>query len=163
MMTSAFQIAATHGRGYPSNVVSQRYGDHIPSVKLATDTDNGQLIAVGAWAGWDYFDEAAVTTFTGKVIAQDKNGDWLVLVTDPGDACLVYQKPLTPYETPTELLNEKTMYNKADDIVRAYVLTKFDRFTSSTENFDASALPAGTTNFVGKSVTGVANKKLVLA
>lgn len=156
MMTSAFAIAATHGRGFPSNVVSQRYGDHIPSVKLSSDTDNGMLIAVGDWQGWDYFAEAAVTTFTGKIVAQDKNGDWLVLVTDPGDACLVYQKPMTPYETPKELLNEKTMYNLKDDIVRAYVLTKFDRFTSSTENF--SGTPA-----IGKNITGVTGKKMVVA
>ena len=157
MMTSAFQITATHARALPSNVVAQRYGNHMPSVQLATDTDNGNLVAVGAWAGWDYFAEAAVTTFTGKIIAQDKNGDWVVLVTDPGDACFVYQKPLTPYETPEELLNEKTMYNKAGDIVRTYVLTKLDRITVSTEGF------TGNDPAVGKSISGVTNKKMVVA
>lgn len=157
MMTSAFSIAATHARALPSNVVSQRYGNHTPSVQLSTDTDNGNLIAVGAWVDWDYFAEAAVTTFTGEIIAQDKNGDWVVLVTDPGDACLVYQEPLTPYETPKELLNEKTMYNKAGDIVRTYVLTKLDRITVSTEGF------TGNDPAVGKSITGVTSKKMVVA
>ena len=156
MMTSAFTIAATHARALPSNVVSQRYGNHMPSVKIATDTDNGNLIAVGAWTGWDYFAEAAVTTFKGKIIAQDKNGDWVVLVTDPGDAVFVYQKPLTPYETPEELLNEKTMYNKAGDIVRTYILTKYDRITVSTEGFNGT--PA-----VGKNITGVSAKKMTVA
>lgn len=157
MMTSAFSIAATHARALPSNVVSQRYGNHTPSVQLSTDTDNGNLIAVGAWVDWDYFAEASVTTFTGKIIAQDKNGDWVVLVTDPGDACLVYQEPLTSYETPKELLNEKTMYNKAGDIVRTYVLTKLDRITVSTEGF------TGNDPAVGKSITGVTSKKMVVA
>lgn len=157
MMTSAFQISATHARALPSNVVAQRYGNHMPSVQLSTDTDNGNLVAVGAWLGWDYFAEAAVTTFTGKIIAQDKNGDFVVLVTDPGDACFVYQKPLTPYETPEELLNEKTMYNKAGDIVRTYVLTKLDRITVSAEGF------TGVTPAVGKNITGVTNKKMVVA
>lgn len=156
MMTSAFTIAATHARALPSNVVSQRYGNHMPSVKIATDTDNGNLIAVGAWTAWDYFAEAAVTTFKGKIIAQDKNGDWVVLVTDPGDAVFVYQKPLTPYETPEELLNEKTMYNKAGDIVRTYILTKYDRITVSTEGFNGT--PA-----VGKNITGVSAKKMTVA
>jgi hypothetical protein len=155
-MTSAFTIAATHARALPSNVVSQRYGNHMPSVLLSTDTDNGNLIAVGAWTGWDYFAEAAVTTFKGKIIAQDKNGDWVVLVTDPGDAVFVYQKPLTPYETPEELLNEKTMYNKAGDIVRTYILTKYDRITVSTEGFNGT--PA-----VGKNITGVSAKKMTVA
>ena len=157
MMTSAFTIAATHARALPSNVVSQRYGNHMPSILLSTDTDNGNLIAVGDWAGWDYFAEKAVTSFKGKIIAQDKNEDWVVLVTDPGDACLVYQEPLTPYETPKELLSEKTMYNKAGDIVRTYVLTKLDRFTVSTEGF------TGATPAVGKTISGVTNKKMVVA
>jgi hypothetical protein len=157
MMTSAFQINATHARALPSNVVSQRYGNHMPSVRIDTDTDNGNLIAVGDWVAWDYFAEAAVTSFTGKIIAQDKNGDWVVLVTDPGDAVFVYQKPLTPYESPEQLLSEKTMYNKAGDIVRTYTLTKFDRITVSTEGF------TGNDPAVGSTISGVTNKKMVVA
>ena len=157
MMTSAFSIAATHARALPSNVVSQRYGNHMPSVKIDTDTDNGNLIAVGDWVAWDYFAEAAVTSFAGKIIAQDKNGDWVVLVTNPGDAVFVYQKPLTPYESPEQLLSEKTMYNKAGDIVRTYTLTKFDRITVSTEGF------TGNDPAVGLTISGVTNKKMVVA
>lgn len=157
MMTSAFSIAATHARALPSNVVSQRYGNHMPSVKIDTDTDNGNLIAVGDWVAWDYFAEATVTSFAGKIIAQDKNGDWVVLVTNPGDAVFVYQKPLTPYESPEQLLSEKTMYNKAGDIVRTYVLTKFDRITVSTEGF------TGNDPAVGATISGVTNKKMVVA
>lgn len=157
MMTSAFQINATHARALPSNVVSQRYGNHMPSVRIDTDTDNGNLIAVGDWVAWDYFAEAAVTSFTGKIIAQDKNGDWVVLVTDPGDAVFVYQKPLTPYESPEQLLSEKTMYNKAGDIVRTYTLTKFDRITVSKEGF------TGNDPAVGSTISGVTNKKMVVA
>ena len=156
MMTSTYQFSATHARALPSNVVSQRYGNHMPSIRLASDADNGNLVAVGAWVDWDYFDEAAVTTFTGEIIAQDKNGDWVVLVTDPGDACFVYQMPLTPYESPEELMNEKTMYNKAGDIVRTYVLTKLDRITVSDEGF------TGGTPAVGAAITGVTNKKMVI-
>ena len=154
MMTADFTIG-THGTGYPANVASQRYADHQPSVKLSSNTDNGNLIAVGDWVDWDYFAEAAVTTFTGKIIAKNVDGTFLVLVNNPGDAVFVYQKPLTPYESPAELKLEKTFYNKKDDIVRTYVLTKFDRIAVSEEGFDGTPV-------VGKSITGVTAKKLVV-
>ena len=83
------------------------------------------------------------------------NGNWLVLVTNPGDACLVYQKPLTPYESPRELMSEKVMYNKQGDIVRAYGLHKHDRFEVSDEAF--SGTPA-----VGAQIKSVSSKKMVI-
>ena len=43
MMTSAFSIAATHARALPSNVVAQRYGNHMPSIQVSTDTDSETL------------------------------------------------------------------------------------------------------------------------
>ena len=49
------------------------------------------------------------------------------------------------------------MYNKAGDIVRTYVLTKFDRITVSTEGF------TGNDPAVGASISGVTNKKMVVA
>jgi hypothetical protein len=154
MMTADFTIGS-HAIGYPANVASQRYGNHMPSVKLSTDTDNGNLIAVGAWKAWDYFEEAAVTTFTGKIIAQNPDGTFLVLVTDPGDAVFVYTKPLTPYESPAALKQEKAFFNKAGDIARTYVLTKFDRIAISAEGFDGTPV-------VGKNITGVSAKKLTV-
>ena len=154
MMTADFTIGS-HATGYPANVASQRYGNHMPSVKVTTDTDNGNLIAVGDWVDWDYFREAAVTTFAGKIIAKNPDGTFLVLVTNPGDAVFVYTKPLTPYESPAELKQEKAFYNKAGDIARTYVLTKFDRIAVSEEGFDG-------TPSVGKAITGVSAKKLTV-
>ena len=49
------------------------------------------------------------------------------------------------------------MYNKAGDIVRTYVLTKLDRITVSTEGF------TGNDPAVGKNITGVTAKKMVVA
>lgn len=154
MMSVGFTVAE-HAVGYPNNVLAQRSGEHLYSVKLTTDTDNGNLIAIGDWDHMDCFAEAAVTTFEGEIVEIMPDGNFLVLVTDPGDACLVYQKPLTPYESPAALLNEKAMYNKAGDIVRAYGLHKHDRFEVSAEGFSG-------TPEVGKSVTGVSSKKLTV-
>lgn len=152
--------ATTYGTGFPANVIAQQYGQHIVNVKLASDTPNGALVAADvskAWASFDVFDEAAVTTFEGIIEGQDNNGDWIICVTDPGDALFVYQKPLTPYENPKELTLEKHFYNKAGDVVRCYALVKFDRITVSADNL-GGADPAA-----GKKITGVASKKMTVA
>lgn len=155
-MHADFQITGTHAMAFPSNVLAQKAGEHIYHVKLASNTDNGNLIAVGDYVDLDYFDEAAVTSFAGEIVKQMTNGNWLVLVKNPGDACLVYQKPLTPYESPTALKSEKVMYNKKDDIVRAYGLHKHDRFEVSEEAF------SGDDPEVGATISSVVSKKMVV-
>lgn len=148
----------THGTGFPSNVNAQRTADHILNIKLTSPADNGELIAANPekWLSWDVFEEAAVTTFEGRVVDKTPNGNYLVLVTNAGDACLCYQLPLTGYESPREFTKEKAFFNDKDDIVRAYVLNKWDRFESSASNF--SKEPE-----IGDVITGVANKKMVVA
>ena len=145
-----------HATALPSNVLAQDYGAHIFNILLATDADNGNLVAAGDWHSFDVFEEAAVTTFEGKVVQKMPNGNWLVLVTNPGDALLVYQKPLTPYESPRELTKESAFYNEAGAIVRCYELRKWDRFEVSEEAFS-------TTPSVGASITSVASKKMVVS
>lgn len=147
-----------HGTGLPSNTNAQHYGQHILNIKLTSDTDNGQLIAANPakWVSWDVFEEAAVTTFEGRVVDKTPNGNYLVLVTKTdGLTCLCYQKPITGYEAPRELTKEDAFYNKKDDIVRGYVLDVWDRFESSASNFS-------TEPEVGATITGVANKKMTV-
>lgn len=144
-----------HATALPSNVLAQDYGAHIFNILLGSDADNGNLVAAGDWAEFDVFEEAAVTTFGGKIVQQMPNGNWLVLVTNPGDALLLYQKPLTPYESPKELTEESAMYNKEGDIVRCYELRKWDRFEVSDLAFDGT--PA-----VGATISSVSNKKMVI-
>lgn len=145
-----------HATALPSNVLAQDYGAHIFNIKLSTNTDNGNLIAVGDWDSFDVFKEAAVTSFEGEVVQKMPNGNYLVLVKTPGDAVLVYQKPLTPYESPRELTNESAFYNKAGDIVRCYELRKWDRF-------EASALAFNEEPEIGATITGVSNKKMTVS
>lgn len=147
-----------HGTGFPANVLAQEYGDHILNVKLASDTDNGMLVAADvsqAWPEFDVFDEVAVTTFEGIVEQQMPDGMWLVCVTNPGDALFVYQKPLTPYESPRELTKEDAFFNKAGDIVRCYNLAKYDRIAVSEDNFNGTPV-------AGALINGVEDKKMTV-
>ena len=145
-----------HATGLPSNVLAQDYGAHIFNILLGTDCDNGNLVAAGDWHSFDVFEEAAVTTFEGEIVQQMPNGNWLVLVKDPGDALLVYQKPLTPYESPKELMKEEAFFNAAGDIVRCYELRKWDRFEASAEAFNGDPE-------VGATISAVSNKKMTVS
>ena len=63
-----------HATANPSNVVSGgTYGGHMFSILLTSDTDNGNLVAVGDWLSLDLFAEATVTKFTGKIVEQMGN------------------------------------------------------------------------------------------
>lgn len=146
-----------HATANPSNVLSGgTYGGHMFHIQLESDADNGNLIAVGDYKSLDLFAEAAVTTFTGKVVDKMANGNYLVLVTDPGDAVLVYQEPVAAEDWTNSWKKESNLYNKAGDVVRCYSLAKYDRFEVSAEGFVKEPT-------VGAEVTGVTGKKLTVA
>ena len=153
---SLFYEIAKHATANPSNVLAAEGGAHMYSVQLETDTDNGNLVAIGEWIGFDLFAEAAATTFTGKIVEKMGNGNYLVLVENPGDACLVYQVPVGAEEWTNAWKKESNLYNKAGDRVRVYGLVKHDRFEVSAEGFEG-------TPEVGKEITGVNKKKMVVA
>ena len=73
MMTAAFTVG-THAKAYPNNCLASRSGEHLYSIKLTTDTDNGNLIAVGDWDSMDCFKEAAVSSFGGKIVEKMVDG-----------------------------------------------------------------------------------------
>lgn len=152
---SVFYEIKKHATANPSNVLAAEYGAHMFSVKLTSDADNGNLVAIGDWLSLDLFAEAAVTNFTGKIVEKMGNGNYLVLVEDPGDACLVYQVPVGAEEWTNTWKKESNLYNKAGDVVRTYGLCKWDRFEVSAEGFSG-------TPEVGAAITSVANKKMVV-
>ncbi len=144
-----------HATCLPSNVLAQDYGAHIFNVKLTSDTDNGNLVKIGDWESLDVFKEDTATEFTGKVVQKMTNGNWLVLVTNPGDAALVYNVPIAPEDWTHNWTKESNMYNPTGTIARVYELRKWDRFELSEEGFSA-------TPEAGKEITGVADKKLTV-
>ena len=154
-LMSIFYEIEKHATANPSNVLAGEYGAHMFSVQLESDCDNGNLVAIGDWLSLDLFAEKAVTTFAGKIVEKMGNGNYLVLVEDPGDATLVYQVPVGAEEWTNTFKKESNLYNKAGDRVRTYELKKWDRFEVSAEGFNG-------TPEVGKAITGVANKKMTV-
>jgi len=153
---SMFYEIAKHATANPSNILAAEGGAHMYSILLETDTDNGNLIAVGEWDSLDLFKEAAATTFEGKIVEQMGNGNYLVLVENPGDAVFVYQVPVGAEEWNNRFKLESNLYNKAGDVVRCYGLVKHDRFEVSKEGFEGEPT-------VGATINGVSNKKMVIA
>jgi len=144
-----------HAVAFPSKLLAQTYGAHILNVKLTDACDNGNLVGIGAFIDLDLYEEAAATTFEGKIQKQAANGNWYVEVVDPGDAYFVYMQPFTAEEWTNKFKAEKNFYNEAGDIVRAYQLCKHDVFEVSEKAFTG-------TPEAGSSVS-VADKKLVVA
>ena len=163
MMTVDFAINDTHAVAFPSNLLAQKGGKHIYSVVADKNMDNGELLAVDTMTKLDVFSAKEPTDFAGKIVMQMTDGTYLVLVTDPGDACFVYTKPLTPYESPYGLKNEKTFFNKQGDVVRAYELAKGDRFAVSAEAFTTTPTVASIGKAVSVSAATATKRKLVIA
>jgi hypothetical protein len=162
MMTVDFSVGK-HATAYPNNVLAQKGGKHIYSVVADKDMDNGEILAVNKMTALDTFSAKESTDFAGEIVMQMPNGNYLILVTNPGDACLVYTKPLGAYETPAVLKNENAFYNKQGDIVRAYELAKGDRFEVSAEGFTTTPSAASIGKAVSVSAVTATKRKLVIA
>lgn len=144
-----------HAVAYPSKLLAQNGGKHIYNIELATDTDNGNLVAKGDFIDLDLYEEATATTFEGVIQKQAANGNWYVEVTNPGDALFVYMQAFIAEDWTNTWKKESNFYNAAGDTVRGYELAVGDVFEVSEECFDG-------TPEAGKTVS-VAAKKLVVA
>lgn len=144
-----------HAVAFPSKLLAQNGGKHIYNVELATDTDNGNLVARGAFIDLDLYEEAAATTFEGVIQKKAANGNWYVEVKNPGDALFVYMQAFIAEEWTNKFKKESNFYNAAGETVRAYELAVGDVFEVSAEGFTG-------TPEAGKTVS-VADKKLVVA
>ena len=154
-MATRMDFDATHAIAYPSKLIAQNGGKHIYNIELATDTDNGNLVARGQFIDLDLYEEATATTFEGVIQKQAANGNWYVEVVEAGDALLVYMPPFIAEEWTKTLKNEKRWFNAAGSVARGYELAVGDVFELSVEGFDGTPV-------AGATVT-VANKKLVVA
>ena len=154
-MATRINYDNTHAVAFPSKLLAQTYGKHIYNIELATDTDNGNLVARGAFIDLDLYEEAAVTTFEGVIQKQAANGNWYVEVVDPGDALFVYMQEFIPEEYTNKFKDFKRWFNAAGDIVRGYELAVGDVFEISAEGFTGTPAAGATVS--------VADKKLVVA
>lgn len=141
-----------------TGVISAKGGKntgHSFSIELTNDTDNGALIALGDYKSLDLFGEKAATTFEGVILDTINDGEYLVQVTNPGDALLVRKAPIAAEEYNETFKDDSHFYNKAGDVVPAFTLVKYDTFSLSEEGFDGTPVK-------GKKITGVNNKKLTV-
>ncbi len=147
-----------HAICFPSKVLAGNMGAHIFNVTLSTAADNGNIIGRGAWNSFDNYAEAACPNgFAAKIVDKAANGHWYVEVTavpSTGEALLVYNSPIIPYESPRELADLSNFWNDKDEVVKAYTLTVGDIFEVSDEAFTGTPVK-------GKALT-VASKKLVV-
>lgn len=138
------------------NLVAQEYGEHIVSLKIEQDTDNGTICKVGDWLSLDQYSMAEATEIDAEIVQKMADGTYMVLVRDPKDAVLIYQKPLIDEESPRKLTMLRNFYNDpADGPVRGYVLHKLDRFALSANGFEG-------TPTVGAKITAITNGKLTI-
>lgn len=148
-------VIEEHAVAFPSKLVAQNGGEHIYNIELATDTDNGNLVAKGDFIDIDLYAEAEVTEFEGVIRRQANNGNWYVEVVNPGDALFVYMPAYIAEDWTNKWKAEKNFYNASGETVRGYGLHVGDIFEVSELGFDG-------TPDAGKTVT-VASKKLVVA
>ena len=144
-----------HAIAFPSKLVAQNGGEHIYNIELATDTDNGNLVAKGDFIDLDLYEEAAVTTFEGVIQKQAANGNWYVEVVTPGDALFIYMQPFIAEEWINKFKAEKNFYNAKGEVVRGYGLHVGDVFEVSALGFTGTPVAGATVS--------VSNKKLVVA
>lgn len=138
-------------------LLAQDYGEHILSVEITEDTANGYIFKPGKMKSLDLWTMEEATEIDAYIATKDASGRFLVVVNDPKDCAVIYQKPLNNYESPRTLAQGSNFYNDpADGAVRGYVLHKYDRFWFTPDAFDGEAA-------VDATITTVSNGKLVIA
>lgn len=157
----AVDFTTNHADANVSKLLATNYGGHIYNVTLSTAADNGNIVKRGAYNTFDNYDEATANSFNGIVRGKAADGNWYVeVLSDLGfDALLVYNAPITEYESPKVLNTEKRFYLEAGDVARAHQLYAGDIFEVSELGFE------GNLNNLNANVaiTAIANKKLVIA
>lgn len=141
------------------NLIAQNYGEHMVSLNITADTDNGRIVKVGKMKSLDLYDVENATTINAYIYDKASNGLWLVVVDSVEDdkTALIYNKPLITYESPRELTLAENYYNDpADGAVRGYILHALDRFWLSTDGFEGTPTK-------GASITSITNGKLTIA
>lgn len=137
-MATKYTLDATHGAGYPSNLVAQKAG-HIQSVTCSDDLDNMTIIALGDFIDLDlYKDDGTLAGFEAEIVKKAQNDNWYVRVTKPGNGYLIYTLPLISEEFTKSFQKEARFYNAAGDQARAYQLYVDDVFEANEFSFDGT-------------------------
>ena len=132
-------VSGTHAVCFPTKIAASAGSPHIFNITLSSAADNGNIIGRGAYQHLDNYAEAACPNgFAAKIVDQAANGNWYVEVTavpSTGEALLVYNSPIVPYESPRELADLANFYNDEGEVVKAYTLIVGDIFEVSNTAF----------------------------
>ena len=156
-MAIRINIDNTHAYCFPTKVLAGNGGEHILNIELTSDADNGSIVSAGEYKSFDnYVEAAAPAGYEAKIVDVAADGNFYVQVVNPADAILVCEVIDNPYNNyDSRFKASKNFYNAEGDVVRGYVLHKFDIYELSVEGFEG-------TPEVGKTVT-VTDRKHVVA
>lgn len=139
-----------------SKLLATNGGAHILNVKATDDIWNGAIVGVGAYKDFEYYEEAAPTTFTATIVDKAANGNWYVQVESAENAFLVYNPPVVEAEWTKKFSKEENFYIAKGEIMRCHELKKYDIFELSANGFGGSTAPAK-----GDTISVVTGKKPV--
>ena len=144
---------------HPGNLIAQNYGEHMVSLGITEDTDNGRIVKVGDMQSLDNYKVEKATTIGATIFDQNADGTWLVVVTSVPDdlTALVYTEPLIAEQSPRALTSIANFYNDPEDgAARGYILHALDRFSLSADGFEGTPKK-------GAKITTITDGKLVVA
>ena len=155
-MAIRINIDNTHAYCFPTKVLAGNGGEHILNIELTRDADNGSIVSAGEYKSFDnYVEAAAPAGYEAKIVDVAADGNFYVQVVNPADAILVCEVIDNPYNNyDSRFKASKNFYNAEGDVVRGYVLHKFDIYELSVEGFEG-------TPEVGKTVTVTGRKHVV--
>ena len=145
-----------HAYCFPTKVLAGNGGEHILNIELTADADNGSIVSAGDYKSFDnYVEDVAPATYEAKIVDVAADGNFYVQVVEPADAILICEVPVIAEQNYDSRFRDiKNFYNKSGDVVRGYVLHKFDIYELSKEGFTG-------TPEVGKPVTITGRKHVV--
>ena len=117
-MAQDFNLDVKHIVAESTALGATYYANHIFSVKMAEDTDNGVICSRGNYVGDEYYEFANYEA--GK------------------EPMLVLAPPVMAFDGLKMYQYEERFYNAKDAVVRCYVLGVGDRFSLSEVAFDTA-------------------------
>lgn len=117
-MAQDFNLDVKHIVAESTALGATYYANHIFSVKMKDNNDNGIIVSRGNYVGDEYYEEEDYAA--GK------------------EPMLVLAPPIMPFDGLKMYQYEERFYNAKDAVVRCYVLGVGDRFSLSEVAFDTA-------------------------
>lgn len=115
-MAQDFNLENKHIVAESTALGATYWANHIFSVKMKADNDNGIIVSRGNYVGDEYYEEADYAA--GK------------------EPMLVLAPPVMPFDGLKQYQYEERFYNAKNAVVRCYVLGVGDRYSLSENAFD---------------------------